>query len=334
MTLLFHDGFDQYDAAADLSSFGGWTSSGNTVTANARVGGGKTLRINGSQTSVYNFAADQAGKTLYYGFAYMCEGNAGTSNILQIKDSGGVQCTLRLNSTSSKLELFTSSIVSSGSAVLSLDTWYYIEVKALVGNAGTFEVRVNESVDLSYSGDTQVRTTNSVTNLLFTAASVGSLFYIDDFYVLNSDGSVNNGYLGEQLSEIMAPNADSSIAWSRNTGASNYGAVDDAVGAPDEDTVYVYSSTVGAKDEYGLSDLSGVNNVAGVKLITRAQKDDANPLSLKTGIKSGSTDQQVTRALGVGYANFIDIFETSDGAGTAFTSTTVNSLLSTIEVAA
>lgn len=252
---------------------------------------------------------------------------------------GSSQCTLVLNSAN-KLELHlglhSGTLLATGSTTLADGVFHYIEVKALIANsAGVFEVKIDGVVDATYTGDTQNAANNSVLGVTiggYSGSGTGVPGYYDDFYILNNIGSTNNTYLGEQRCEIITPTSDSTVAWTRNTGASNFSAVDDAIGAPDDNTTYVSSSTTAQKDEYGLSDLTGVNAVAGVKLITRAEKDDANPLSLKTGIKSGATNQQVTHALGVGYANFIDLFETSDGASTAFTPTTVNSLLSTLEI--
>jgi len=339
MALLFFDGFDQYDANTDLTSFGGWaTATGNVSTSSTvAFGSGKSLLLSWQVANVliYTFA-DQAAKTVYAGFRFM-RTNATLSGerLLSFIQTGTTeQFTINLNS-SAHLEIRASTggtVLATGTATLSLNVWNYIEVKGLVANSGgVIEVRVDSVVDATYSGDTQNQATDSVVSIAWHAFATPT-YLIDDLYILNSDGSANNTYLGEQRCEIMAPTSDSSVAWTRNTGASNFAAVDDSVGAPDDDTTYVASSTSTQKDEYGLGDLTGVGAVAGVKLITRAEKDDANPLSFKAGIKSGATDQQITHSLSTGYVNYIDLFETSDGGSTAFTSTTVNSLLSTIEV--
>jgi hypothetical protein len=345
MSLLFFDGFDGYDAAGDMTSYGSWNASpGAGIYTLVRTGTGKSVGLGSANSAIrYVFTTDQAGKTIFCGIAFRRDGNvSGITTVHPLfslystaSGEGSPQILVSVNG-SNQIEIIRgSTVLATGATVLADATWYYIESKFLVANSGgTVQVKINQAVEVTYaSGDTQEQATDSVLQIgVGCQASYSIPCYLDDFYALNSDGTVNNTYLGEQRCEIITPTSDSSVAWTRNTGATNFSAVDDAIGAPDDDTTYVSSSTSAQKDEYGLSDLTVISTVAGVKLVTRAEKDDANPLSLKTGVKSGATDQQVTHALGVGYANFIDIFETSDGVSTAFDATTVNSLLSTIEI--
>jgi hypothetical protein len=346
MALLHFDGFDGYDAAADLTNFGGWhTASDITFSATVRTGSGKSILLgatNGALRGV--FAAAQTGKTLYCGFAFnftSVGGGAGTSaslfTLFETIAATNPQLSVKIDKDTSKLQIVRgSTVLATGTTVLSVGTWRYVEIMMLIhASAGACEVKLDGISEVSVSA---VNTSNAATTAVpyfgwgFSTTGYAVAGYYDDMYILNADGAANNTYLGEQRCQIMTPTSDSTVAWTRNTGASNFSAVDDTIGAPDDDTTYVSSSTSTQKDEYGLSDITTVGAVAGVKLVTRAEKDDANPLSFKAGIKSGATDQQITHTLGVGYANFIDLFETSDGASTAFTQTTVNSLLSTIEV--
>jgi len=336
MSLLFFDGFDGYDAIDDLTAFGNWSVVSGAISSSVRVGTGKSVNLGSANQSIIKTVGDQAGKTLYIGFAFTKVTATGSFfGVHSTASSDSPQCYLRINALGFIEIVAGGVLVATGITALQLNMWYYIECKILVANTGgVCEVKIDGAVDCSFTGDTQWQSTNTVLQIRWgqQPATETHNFLIDDIYILNSDGTANNTYLGEQRCEIMTPTSDSSVAWTRNTGATNYSAVDDAIGAPDDNTTYVSSSTSTQKDEYGLSNLTGVAAVAGVKLITRAEKNDVNPLSFKHGIKSGATNQQVAYTLGIGYANFIDIFETSDGATTAFTSTTVDSLLSTIEV--
>ena len=340
MSLLFFDGFDQYDAAADLTSFGGWAGVYNTgfdtFSTSVRTGTGKSAAFIANRGE-YITLAEQSGNTLVVGFAYKSNAVGVGNRVLTIADvSGNAQMTVVLN-TSNLLEIRLGNggaLLATGITTIAVSAWYYIEVKVLVANAsGIAEVLVNGNVDSTFSGDTQSLATATVQRVILGGPSNGHAAAYDDFYVLNNVGSLNTTYLGEKRCVFLPPTSDSSVVFTHNTGATNYEAIDDLVGAPDDNTTYVYSATSTNKDAYGLTDIeSGALNISGVKTNVRAEKDDVNPLSLKTGIKSGATDQQVTHTLGVGYANFINIFETSDGATTAFTETTANSLLATIEV--
>lgn len=348
MSLLFFDGFDGYDAAADLTSFGGWASTATvSLSSSVRVGSGKSMVVGTSAggtlgSAIFMLASDKYNTDLFIGFALNLAGSQNSATLLFFNNSAGVeQCSLhisQLSSTTYKLVARRSTIVlAAGTTVLSAGAAYWVELKLKINDTtGIFDCKIEGIPEFTFSGNTRSSASLEMKGFKFSSISpsnVATGYFIDDLYVCDSAGSQNNTYLGEVRAQIIKPSSDSSVAWTPNAGASNWDAVDDNIGAPDDDTTYVSSSTPGTKDEYGLSDLSGVNAVAGVRLVTRAKKDDANPRSFKHGIKSGSTDQQVTYALGIGYSKFIDIFETSDGAGTPFTATTVNSLLSTLEVA-
>lgn len=348
MSLLLFDGFDGYDTIPDMYTYGGWTNAAyqnSVIDSTVRVGTGKCIKLIPA-SSVYAtvkrpLPADHYGSDVYIGFALKLAAGSPTGGILSMNSSASnQQCYLNvLAVTSSTFNLCAykgATLLATGTATINADTWNYVEIKVKVHNtSGIFDCKINGISDFTFSGNTRDSAASEFANITFTGTTnTGNTVstYVDDLYVCNSTGSVNNTYLGEMRAEIITPTSDSSVAWTHNTGTSNWSAVDDAIGAPDDDTTYVSSSTSAARDEYGLSDLTVVATVAGVKVVTRAEKDDANPLSFKHGIKSGATDQQVQYSLGVGYSNFIDIFETSDGATTAFTPTTVNSLLSTIEV--
>jgi len=340
MSLLFFDGFDAYPNYDDMliSKYGEWGYQTWFFPSSAvRVGTGWCVNT-GAQVAYARapLPASQAGKTLYVGFAFKILGAAAGQTIFVLTSdvSTTAQTTLNVNSDNRLEARNGATVLATGATVLAVGVWRYIEAKILVANSGgIFDVRIDGGSEFTFTGDTQAQATNEVLGFAlasFSGASINASY--DDLYILNSDGSANNTYLGEQRIQIITPTSDSTVAFSHNTGTSNFSAVDEGTAVPDGDTTYVYATTAGTKDEYGLSDLTGVNVVAGVKVLTRAGKDDVNAKSVKHGIKSGATDQQATVALGIGYTNYRTIYETSDGAGTAFTATTINSLLSTIEV--
>jgi len=345
MSIIFYDGFDGYDDINDLLNYGGWVTQTNcTISSTVRIGTGKSLYINhfDQRFICYQFATAQTDKTLYVGFAMRKistpDSNREFFSLLKTASSHATQqISIGVNKDNKLIMLRGSTVIGTGTATLANSVWYYIEAKMLVhGSTGKFEIYLNGVAEISeFTGNTMGQSTTDVEGFCLGSASTNTnvAAMVDDLYICNSETSINNTYLGEQIIQILTPTSDSSVQWARNTGASNYSAVDDPVGAPDDATTYLYDSTTGHKDEFGLSDLSGsVGAVNAVKVITRAQKDDANAKSFKAGIKSGATNQQVSHFLGIGYTNFFDVFETSDGGSTAWTATTVNAALSTIEV--
>jgi hypothetical protein len=339
--MLFFDGFDGYDAVSDLTSFGGWSNgfngNGDSISTAVRVGSGKCFKVGNNQGIKLIFSANQSTKTIYAGFAYKPAVSGNGNSICEFENGTEAILSLVLNATNN-LEIrrgnYFGTVLGTGSMAFSTSSWGYIEIKAFVENTvGKVEVLVNGIVDIAeYTGDTQYAATDSVASFTVGGRNSGIIGYYDDFYILNSDSSINNTYLGEVVINRLAQTGDSSIAFTRNTGATNYEAVGDLVGAPDDSTTYVYATTSGTRDEYTLSNTVSANTIYGVKINTRAQKDDVNPKSFKNGIKTGATQQDVTHSLGIGYTNYIDIFETSDGGTTLWTPTTLDAAVSTIEV--
>jgi hypothetical protein len=336
MSLIYFDGFDQYDTYSDLTTFGGWyaVSSIFDISTFVRYGTGKSLLGTGVPAARYLLPSEQAGLTVTVGFAYLKGNPTNNFTLLTICDTAlSVQVYLTINPFGYLEAKRGSTVLVTGNTPILPNTWYYIEVQFLVADAGgTFDCRVNNVNEFSFVGDTQSSASDSVASVTWAGSGTVGGYYIDDLYILNSVGAINNTYLGEQRCMFLPPIGDNSVAWTRNTGASNFSAIGGVLGNPDDATTFVSASAPGVKDVYDLTDIaSDAIAVAGVKLITRSQKTDVNPKSFKHGIKSGGTDQQVTYSLGTGYANYIDVFETSDGA-TPFTPTTINSLTSTIEV--
>jgi hypothetical protein len=336
MSLLFFDGFDGYDSSGDLLTANAtWFGVSGSISSTVRQGTGKSFLTNNYAHSYLQFS-DQAGKTIYIGFALRKPDNINI-NILILRsvwNTDSAQCSVRVSDLG-YLELragdsATSTLLATGTIEIVANSFYYIEIGVLVANAGSCTIKVNGVTDINFTGDTQTQATNSIPYILFGNA----IFYLDDLYVCNSDGSINNTYLGDVVCEILTPTSDSSIQWTRSTGADSYANVDEAIGAPnDADYNSALATNTGYRDEYGLSNLSTTAaNVYGVKVNTRAQKSDIGSANFKHGINSGGTRQSVTITPGIGFANHQAIFETSNGAGTAWNTTTVNAALSLIEV--
>jgi len=337
MSLLFFDGFDGYDSGADLTNFGGWVyNAGATVSSTVRLGSGKSLNIPWNVPMIRYACADQNGKTVYIGFAFSPISTPSASQLFHIGDaSNNLQVSLYLNA-GNKLEArnYSNSVLATGVSTVAVGVWYYIELKIKVASSGgIFDCKLGGVSEFTFSGNTQSQGTAAVGAIGWdNVTGVPWNYLLDDVYLCNSDGSINNTYLGEVLCKHLPLIGDTTAGFTRNTGASNYLAVDDLIGSPDDATTYVSATTTGTRDEYTLTNTSGTNAIFGVKVNTRVQKDAANPKSFKHGIKTGANQQDATVSLGIGYSNYQNIYESSDGAGTAWTSGTLDSAVSTIEV--
>jgi len=345
MSMLFFDGFDGYDHTNDMENYGGWKdsyvySTSRMYLSTGRNGIGNGLFFSGAN-AVYPrvYAAnDQAGKTIYVGFAFKDISLTGVSghilSFTEIYNENNAQAYMYYDAINKKLELRlgNNTVLATSSMTMIYNTWYYLEVKFLCDSvSGVFELKINESVVATYTGNTQNKTTSSVQGFFFGDTIITPAAHaIDDVYILNSDGAINNTYLGDVQCTLTYPSADYSTTFTPTGAVSNYLCVDDALGNPDEDTTYVSSSTVGNIDEYSLPNIVA-SEVHAVKVNTRAMKDDANPRNMKHGIRTGTKANETEYVLGEGYGNYIDVYD-DQGDGTPWDETSFNAARSMIKV--
>ena len=99
-------------------------------------------------------------------------------------------------------------------------------------------------------------------------------------YVLDTTGTDNNTFLGSQIVEAVFPNSNAQSNWSPSTGTNNAACVDE--NPSNDDTDYVYSTTVGNKDLYGVTSCTRINaNIKGVQLNADARVTDTTPQGLR-----------------------------------------------------
>ena len=172
--------------------------------------------------------------------------------------------------------------------------WYYLEVKVTIGDSdGAYEVRINGTTVASALG---IDTRNSGTGLIDRVqwrgwyGGTASIFAVyDDMYVLDTTGTDNNTFLGSQIVEAVFPNSNAQSNWSPSTGTSNAACVDE--NPSNDDTDYVYSTTVGNKDLYGVTSCTRINaNIKGVQLNADARVTDTTPQGLRPLAKSGASE--------------------------------------------
>jgi hypothetical protein len=214
-----------------------------------------------------------------------------------------------------------------------LSAWYFIELKATIHDTtGSYELRVNGTNVLSQTNvDTRNGGSGVVTLIQFgsqtgTSQPAGpATMNMDDIYVCDSSGSLNNDFLGDVAVQTIYPTSDSSVAWTRSAGGTSYTLVDEST--PNGDTDYVESSTAAQQDIYGYGDLAAATNtVLGVQINAVARKDDAGARQVKLLTKSGGTTY-ASSALGLSttYTFYSEVRETNPNTAVSWTESDVNS---------
>lgn len=223
------------------------------------------------------------------------------------------------------------------------ERWFYLEISWTPGYStdGTFEVRVNTVPVLSLPA---VRT--AAGTLVFPATSPGfdMLFYFvdrnsdatganswawDDEYLLTKAGAQNDDYLGNVRAKYMAPVSDGSpLQWTIGGSAPAATNWQSVLNTALNDTKYVYASTVGFQDLYGIDPNLNTPQVFGVEVSGAYRQDDATQRWVKNTISSGGTlATGVPHAINQSFTFYPDIYELNPDTGVAFTGAEVNALL-------
>jgi len=338
MSLLFCDGFDHY-VLGDV--FKKWTS-GNAPTsiAAARSGSGayyyfhlqtiKSLGVNAA-TLIVGMAIKRSNSsfanTTADGFLTLYDGS--TKQIYLRHGGNGSIAVTRGDGTQ---------LAVSADNVFSPSDYAFVEFKATINNStGSYEVRVNDVTILSGSGVDTQNSANAYANAVGICATIensgGAMTAIDDFYVCDSSGSVNNDFLGDVVIESVFPNADgTNSSFTLSTGTSHYAVIDEA--AQNGDTDYAYSATLNARETVNLGNISVVGGVVkGVVVHACARKDGSDTRGVKPVVKSGATYSLGAELnLSSGYNLASHVYELDPNTSTAWTETTVNAIEAGVDV--
>lgn len=329
MSLITIEGFDHYDVDTWISKLI-WND-GSINTSGGRYQGGGAWIANGDTGAYFQTGLGGNYQEIIVGFALYLDGseNGLADDAVAFYDQGGtLQGRLSVGSGNT---LFVtrgaSSIIATGSVSLTLQRWYYIEIRYKVSNTvGEVEVRIDGVVDINLSGaDTQASTTySSIRNVRFQTCRYPNGVRIDDLYILDTGSGARNDFLGDCRVDTLFPSSDGTTNdWTPLGGGSNYVEVDD--NPPDEDTSYVYSSTDGDIDLYGHEVLSQATSVFGVQVSAYLQKDDAGALWARLGVRSGGSNYFGTvEGVGASWAFQKEIFELNPATASDWTTTSIN----------
>lgn len=327
--LLFADGADHLADGQELKK---WTSGGvERTTSLQRTGvAAWTNASNGGQSMQYYLSADE--DTLIMGCAARL---SVTSNhqIFSFMDGNTHQIQVWYMQSTGRLRVYrgnASSIIADGTTVIPSDAYFYVEMKATINNSGTYEVRLNEIVEISGSADTQ-ESSNAYTNRIQIFGNSNSPLYIDDIYLLNDtnsgvSGAPNNDFLGDIGVDTLWPNGNgnsSQFTGQDSDSTDNYLNVDETT--PDDDTTYNESGTVGNKDTYAYQNMTFTSgDVFGVQIVPYARKTAAGARSMKSIARlSGVESDGPAKALSDTYLCYPDVRE-ADPGGSQWTIANVN----------
>jgi len=184
-------------------------------------------------------------------------------------------------------------LLGTGTATLSVDTWTYIEVAVTFhGSNASVLVHVNGVADIDVSGVAMAGTGVDTARWWRAGGSTGYAGWTN-LYV--RDEATLHGPI-----EMTRLNLDSDVAvdWDPDSGATNYTQVQ----LPAVATSYLDSDTLGDVDENGVGDLpAGVNSIIAVCRVSMAEAPDGGAPQIRHGLKRGTDEEYGTeRSVGVG----------------------------------
>lgn len=334
--LLYYDGYEDTTVLADYYT---GVSGGSSIGTGRPRTGARGLRLFGNAIVPWIFPSGTS--TVIVGMAINIDFFAGTTgqNIyFDLTEGGTIHVDLRFDTTNQRFVVTRNGVtLATGDTVISIDTWYYIELKVVIHDTtGSFDLRINNVTETWNAANTNVDTRNGGTGVVDRwrgrlSNTSGSAVWIDDLYIV--DGAVSGAdFLGDVRVDTKFPDAaGDNTDFTPSTG-SNYTNVDET--DPDGDTTYNESATVGHKDTFSLSDTPGLGaTVYGVAHIMRARKTDAGTRELRGLLKSsgGTTTNQTTRSLSDSYVSYFQHNENVPG-GTGWTESDVDGLKAGYEV--
>lgn len=196
-------------------------------------------------------------------------------------------------------------LLDSSDIILGGDGYHYFEFQAIIANSGgSWEMRQNGTVICIGTGDTQ-NTANATVNQFqyqgaTTSAVAGSSRWnIDDIYLNDGSGSLNNDFSGDTVLEGLLPSAAGvQTDWDSESngspsGTANWDQVNDsATATPDNDTGYVASQTVGEVDLYAWQDLQFITGqIQALMFVARTRIEATGARVLGLRYRDVSTSQ-------------------------------------------
>lgn len=294
MALLHFDGFDDYYTASGTTNrsaflLGEYSSPGGVTVETMPILGTLGFRCSAGRPNngalSWEFpGGDSTSRTFGVGFHFYASEWRSNHVIVGFRSASGTQrYSLRVND-SGALTLYSGT--GGGSAIgtvsgLSTSTLYHIEIKVVQhGSTGSIEVRLNGATAILAS---DLNTAVTIGQLLFIyeiSSQNGNAYYIDNLYVWDNTGAVNNDWLGERLVYTLMPDGDGPTQdWTLSTGSDTYALLDNIPSDPD--TEYIESSAADDIAQVTLSELPSI---------------DILPIAVKThfrGMKTGTSTIEV-----------------------------------------
>ncbi len=303
MALRLLEGWDAFGSTTSgaMITDEKWARAGSIGTTRvAGRNGGVALQLSGASEAVASVQLfDPEPQTIIVGFALRPIDLTSAQPIFEARINSNQRTRITLNTDGTlSVARGNDSPTATGSTVLSVNTWYYIELKTFVADSGngagqgTYELKIDGAVEVSGTASMVSSGRNGVNLITFNSGgSFGvTAFQVDDVYVCDDQGSVNNDYLGDIRVATLFPNGDDTQAWTTSSGSDHYSLVNE--NPADGDATYVETSTTNAFDIFDYDNFADTGTIHGVQV--NSIMKGTGPATVKNVVKSDVTTDDTT----------------------------------------
>ena len=333
MSLIFVDGFDFWTTAP-----GCWTSHTTTSGQVSISVSGSKLFINTTGASYagwvrWTFPDDLGTVVVNLRAAFNTNTAFQDSSLFMLYDGNNIQCTVGTNSAGQfwikRGDRNGTQVGSFSSAAVVMDeaTYYDVECKINVANAGTAIIQLNGAEVLNVSGDL-ASTANEYSNNIVVGRTSGLIGQtIEHVVIMDTTGTSINDFIGPIKVNPHALTADGFYTdFTANVG-DRWDAVNDL--DPDGSATFITANTVGNKYTAVADNLpAGITDVYALAVWAKSQRSDDVSRAYKALLRYSGSDQlgSEDKYIGPNYAYQISTFDVSPFSATAWTPTEVDGL--------
>lgn len=204
--------------------------------------------------------------------------------------------------------------------------WHYLQIDiTLNATTGACTVILDGVTIINVTNQNFSDAASTATDFI----SIGSHDFtrFDDIIVMDGTGAVFNALIGDVEITSLIPDGDGAVAaWAVTGAAANWQAVDDPLGAPDEDTTFISSAVLNQINRATLANVSGTpTTLHAVAGNVRARNDGANNVAIDI-LSVATASQGADKTLTASYIWHQSIFEADPNGPTTWTTATVNAL--------
>lgn len=335
-----------------------------------QVGGRRTFQNNGGNYYFYVISTRRIskaiGSTLSEGYIRLAYGAndknttaGGNGGMLRFKLGSVIVAsvgTADIGGNNSSFQLYNgnNTLLASGGSVQTINQGAVgpngflnprLEFHIKLGGAGAFDMRVNGSSVLSFSGSVTGPGGETTFDTISIGSSRGNQYYYDDIAFNDTTGTINNSWVGDGVILAIFPNNVGSNSQLNNSGAShitnnhvdNYNFVNrlpvNALVGLNNNAQSVGTTVVNSKDTYRLSILpEEANTISAFKVSVCSVKNGPTISHLKTSVIPPAQAEILLPAgpglsLPVGGFGWVEqIYDSNPNTGLAFTVSEINGM--------